>query len=105
MNAIDAALVCKALGDSHRMQIVQLLTQGELCACNLLEHFQIAQPTLSHHMKVLTECALVQSRKEWKNTYYSLNSDTLLAFRSFIDSLQCGEACYRRAEPCQEVQP
>ena len=77
MNAMDAALICRALGDSNRIQIVELLMNGEMCGCRLLEHFQIAQPTLSHHMKVLAECGLVNGRKEWKNTYYSLNCDVL----------------------------
>ena len=54
MNAMDAALICRALGDSNLIQIVELLMNGEMCGCRLLEHFQIAQPTLSHHMKVLT---------------------------------------------------
>ena len=69
MNAMDAAVICKALGDSNRIRIVELLTQGELCGCKLLEYFNITQPTLSHHMKVLAECGLICSRKEWKNTY------------------------------------
>ena len=50
MNAADAAMICKALGDPIRIRIVELLTDGELCACRILEHFQITQPTLSHHM-------------------------------------------------------
>ena len=93
MNAMDAALICRALGDSNRIQIVELLMNGEMCGCRLLEHFQIAQPTLSHHMKVLTECGLVNGRKEWKNTYYSLN---------------CGKACRQKSEDrdcCGEENP
>lgn len=89
MNAMDAAVICKALGDSNRIRIVELLTQGELCGCKLLEYFNITQPTLSHHMKVLGECGLVRSRKEWKNTYYSLNCETLTAFRNYIGTLTC----------------
>lgn len=98
MNAMDAALICRALGDSNRIQIVELLMNGEMCGCRLLEHFQIAQPTLSHHMKVLTECGLVNGRKEWKNTYYSLNCNVLTAFREYIDHLNCGKSCSRKSE-------
>ena len=98
MNAMDAALICRALGDSNRIQIVELLMNGEMCGCRLLEHFQIAQPTLSHHMKVLTECGLVNGRKEWKNTYYSLNCDVLTAFREYIDHLNCGKTCRQKSE-------
>ena len=53
MNTIDVALICKALGDTNRLQIVQMLVDGEKCACKLLEQFEITQPTLSHHMKIL----------------------------------------------------
>ena len=59
MNTIDIAVICKALGDSNRLQIVQMLSDGEKCGCKLLEAFEITQPTLSHHMKILCECGLV----------------------------------------------
>ena len=91
MNSIDAALICKALSDANRLQIVQLLTHGEQCTCHLLEHFKIAQPTLTHHMKVLAECDLLQSRKEGRWTFYSLNGGALAAFREFIAGLDCGK--------------
>lgn len=108
MNAMDAALICRALGDSNRIQIVELLMNGEMCGCRLLEHFQIAQPTLSHHMKVLTECGLVNGRKEWKNTYYSLNCNVLTAFREYIDHLNCGKSCSRKSgdrDCCDQENP
>ena len=53
MNAIDVALICKALDDANRLEIVQMLSDGEKCGCKLLERFEITQPTLSHHMKIL----------------------------------------------------
>ena len=89
MNTIDVALICKALGDSNRLQIVQMLSDGEKCACKLLEHFEITQPTLSHHMKILCECGLVEVRKEGKWSHYSLSCGTLAAFQRFIDGLSC----------------
>ncbi len=89
MNTIDVALICKALSDSNRIQIVMLLTKGELCACELLEHFDITQPTLSHHMKILSECRLLQNRKEGVKMFYSLNCETLTNFRDFIATLSC----------------
>ena len=60
-----------------------------MCACRLLEQFSITQPTLSHHMKVLCDCGLVNVRKEGKWIHYSLNCETLTAFRQFIDGLVC----------------
>ena len=89
MNEIDIALICKALGDSNRLRIVQMLADGELCACQLLEQFAITQPTLSHHMKVLCDCGLVSARKEGKWSYYTLSCETLSAFKGFIERLDC----------------
>lgn len=89
MTTIDIPLICKALGDANRLQIVQMLADGEKCGCKLLEKFEITQPTLSHHMKILCDCGLVVARKEGKWSLYSLNCNTLNAFKHFIDCLSC----------------
>lgn len=89
MNEMDIALVCKALGDSNRLKIVKMLSDGEKCGCKLLEAFDITQPTLSHHMKILCECGLVETRREGKWSHYSLNCDTLTAFKAFVGTLTC----------------
>ena len=87
MKAMDVALICKALGDPNRLEIVKMLSDGEKCGCKLLERFEITQPTLSHHMRILVECDLVKDRKAGKWHHYSLNNDTLSAFREYIDNL------------------
>ena len=89
LNEMDAAAICKALGDSNRLQIMKRLSTGEICAGKLLEQFRITQPTLSHHMKVLCECGLVTARKEGKWSHYSLNRKTLCSFGKFVASLSC----------------
>lgn len=89
MNEIDVALICKALSDSNRLKIVEMLSDGEKCGCKLLEAFEITQPTLSHHMKILCDCGLVETRKEGKWSHYSLNCETLQSFKAFISSLSC----------------
>ena len=89
MNTMDVALICKALGDSNRLQIVQMLSEGEKCGCKLLEAFEITQPILSHHMRILTECGLVNARKEGKWSHYSLNCETLKEYKQFIEGLSC----------------
>lgn len=66
MSSIDIALLCRALSDSTRLEIIQMLNDGEKCACKILEQFSITQPTLSYHMKILTDCGLVRTRKESK---------------------------------------
>ena len=89
MELTNVALICKALGDSNRLEIVQMLSDGEKCGCRILERFSITQPTLSHHMKILVESGLVNDRKEGKWHHYSLNCATLIEFKAFIGSLTC----------------
>ena len=91
MNSVDIALICKALGDSNRLEIIKMLSDGEKCGCKLLERFEITQPTLSHHMRILVECGLVNDRKAGKWHHYSLNCDTFAGFKSFIDEVICTE--------------
>lgn len=75
MNEIyeNNAKIFKALSDSNRLKIIDILSCGEKCACDILENFEFTQPTLSHHMKVLMECGLVECRKEGLWSYYTLN--------------------------------
>ena len=92
MKTMDVPLICRALGDSNRLEIVKMLADGEKCGCRLLDKFEITQPTLSHHMKILVECGLVNDRREGKWHHYSLNCNTLTEYKAFIDSLTC-EKC------------
>ena len=81
------AQLFKALSDPNRLMIIDMLSCGELCACVILEKFNITQPTLSHHMKTLCENGLVTGRKVGKWIYYSLNDEAMLAFRTFLEEL------------------
>lgn len=74
----------KALADPNRLMIVDMLSCGELCACKILEKFNITQPTLSHHMKILCDCGLVNGRKEGKWMYYTLNENRVQDFKDFL---------------------
>ena len=73
----NTAKKLKAISEPKRLRIVDMLSCGELCACEILEAFHITQPTLSHDMKVLTEAGIVNDRREGKNIYYSLNKEEL----------------------------
>ena len=79
--------ICKALSSPVRLEILKQLISGEKCACRLLESFDITQPTLSHHMRVLRDCRLVNDRKEDKWHYYSLNKNSLRQFEDFFSGL------------------
>lgn len=74
----------KALADENRLAIMLALQHGEKCGCVLLEEMNITQPTLSHHMKILCDSGLVNSRKEGKWMHYSLSKEGINAFRNMI---------------------
>ena len=88
MEASKASEIFKALGDENRVRIVELIAKnGEICACNLLDEFDITQPTLSHHMKILKTCGLVKSRKEGRWHHYSIDEKCLGEIKGFLESL------------------
>jgi ArsR family transcriptional regulator len=67
--------VFRAFADENRVRALELLCEGEQCACVLLDDMEISQPTLSHHMKILCESGIVKSRREGRWNYYSINTD------------------------------
>ena len=80
----DIISVSKALSDKNRVEIVKLLSENELCACHLLEHFDITQPTLSHHMKQLKESGLVKVTKKGTWNHYSINKEIIDEYINFL---------------------
>ncbi|MBV1709369.1 MAG: metalloregulator ArsR/SmtB family transcription factor [Erysipelothrix sp.] len=70
---MDAIACFKALSDETRFKIFMKLKAQELCACQILESFQITQPTLSFHMKKLLECGLVIGQRDGIWMRYRIN--------------------------------
>lgn len=87
-NYSQYSTIFKALSDETRIEILDILSHGELCACNILEEFHITQPTLSYHMKILCESGLVESRKEGIWMKYSIKNDALLLLRNLFDEIE-----------------
>jgi len=77
----------KALSDETRLEIIDLLGDGEMCACALLDQFEITQPTLSYHMKMLKDCGLVDSRKDGIWVKYSVNHEKLDELKDFFQTM------------------
>ncbi|MDD3519636.1 MAG: metalloregulator ArsR/SmtB family transcription factor [Actinomycetota bacterium] len=73
----DLVKMLKGLADETRLKIMKMLSSGELCACKILEEFDITQPTLSYHMKILTDCGLVNARREGAWMKYTINDENL----------------------------
>lgn len=83
----DYASVFKVLADESRLQIIDMLSCGEMCACKILEKLNITQPTLSYHMKLLTEIGLVTGVRSGAWMRYSLNQDKISELTLFIKQL------------------
>lgn len=82
------AEICKALSDPNRLMILNMLSENdELCACKILEKFEITQPTLSHHMKSLCQCGLVESHKVGKWTHYNINQAVFKEFYTVLAAI------------------
>ena len=60
----EMSQVFKALSDENRLTILKLLIQGETCGCTLIDKLPITQPTMSYHLKQLTNSGLIKSYKE-----------------------------------------
>jgi ArsR family transcriptional regulator len=73
------AAIAKALADPVRLQLVDVLRKhaGKVCVCELVPLFDLAQPTVSHHLKVLREAGLVASERRGLWAYYYVIPDSL----------------------------
>ncbi|NNM05499.1 MAG: winged helix-turn-helix transcriptional regulator [Gemmatimonadetes bacterium] len=67
----------QALADPNRLRILDALRNGERCVCRLTDSLEMAQPLLSHHLKVLREAGLVSGRKDGRWVHYSIIPDAL----------------------------
>ncbi len=84
----EHALLFKALSDETRLKILTMLgAEEETCACNLLENINITQPTLSYHMKILTECELIFARKDGSWIRYKTNPDKIRQIQKFLNEI------------------
>lgn len=77
--------VFKALADETRLKFIHMLAEGELCACKILEQFNITQPTLSYHMKILTDSGLVIGNREGAWMRYKLNYERMEELKEVLD--------------------
>lgn len=80
------AKVAKALADPIRIQLLDVLRRhaGKVCVCELVPLFEVSQPTVSHHLKVLRDAGLVASEKRGLWAYYYVLPDGLEALRTWL---------------------
>jgi ArsR family transcriptional regulator len=83
------ATVFKALSDPIRLRLLSLIAShetGEACVCDLTPHFNVSEPTISHHLKVLRESGLVTSERRASWVYYRLVPEALTGLSDLLDA-------------------
>jgi len=85
----ELAEMFKALSHPVRVQILDLISQGggELCACNIETHFDLTQPTISHHLKVLREAGLIRSENRGVWVHHQVNQEALSTLQAWLKGI------------------
>jgi ArsR family transcriptional regulator len=85
--AESTAALFKALGDPARVRIVNLLASsgGSVCACEFEPALGLSQPTVSHHLKKLTDAGLLEREQRGKWAYFSINSEAAAKLAGLVD--------------------
>lgn len=83
--ALDLAAAFKVMADPIRLRLLSIVAaQGETCACNLTEPLGKSQPTISHHLSVLTDAGLLRREKRGKWAWYSVAPERFAVLRDAL---------------------
>ena len=91
--AVELAGKLKALSDPVRLRLLSLIAShagGEACVCDLTPAFDVSEPTISHHLKVLRKAGLVTSERRASWVYYRLVPDALTGLSDLLDATGAG---------------
>ncbi len=94
----QARQLLKALADPLRLDLVQALSGGERCVCDLVADLNLAQSRLSFHLKVMREAGLIEAREEGRWVYYRLRAGALEQLQAWLGELAAG--CQAPARCC-----
>ncbi len=87
MNYKELSEIFKILSNDKRLEILDMLSCGELCACEIQKKFNITQPTLSYDMKLLKDSLLIIERIEGRSHYYRINEDYFKIINELFNNL------------------
>ena len=91
--AAESARIFKALGDPVRLRLLSLLAArqgGEVCVCDLTPAFELSQPTISHHLKLLRQAGLIDCERRGTWVYYWVRPEALTAAAALLRHLTPG---------------
>jgi ArsR family transcriptional regulator len=90
--AVDLAKVFKALGDPVRLRLMSMIASrgqgGEVCVCELTPAFDLSQPTISHHLKLLRQAGLIDCERRGTWVYYWALPGVLDKLAAFLSTAQ-----------------
>ncbi|MEU6553685.1 metalloregulator ArsR/SmtB family transcription factor [Streptomyces sp. NPDC046915] len=90
--AADLAKVFKALGDPVRLRLMSMIASrgaaGEVCVCELTPAFDLSQPTISHHLKLLRQAGLIDCERRGTWVYYWVLPGVLDKLAAFLTTTQ-----------------
>ncbi|MFF6802548.1 metalloregulator ArsR/SmtB family transcription factor [Streptomyces sp. NPDC012616] len=95
VQAAELAKVFKALGDPVRLRLLSMIASqaaGEVCVCDLTPAFDLSQPTISHHLKLLRQAGLIDCERRGTWVYYWALPSTLDRLSAFLATAQTAEA-------------
>ena len=86
--------VTKALADPNRLEILRLLAaqSGPLCACDIVDLFQLSQPTVSHHLKILKDAGLLCAERSGLWMFYEIRAEGVVALNGLLELLGSRQA-------------
>ncbi|HUP71031.1 MAG TPA: metalloregulator ArsR/SmtB family transcription factor [Acidimicrobiales bacterium] len=82
---VQTPTALRALAEPLRWRIVELLADEELCVCHIVEELGVAQPLVSHHLRILRDAGLVDTERYRYWTYYRLCPEALVPLRERLD--------------------
>ena len=89
MDTKSLVKIAKALSDPNRLRILQEISQAAQVGCSeLFDVAPVSQPSMSHHVKALVEAGLVESNKQGRCVYLSVNAEKLAELESFLQLLK-----------------
>jgi ArsR family transcriptional regulator, arsenate/arsenite/antimonite-responsive transcriptional repressor len=90
-----------ALGDETRLRVIDRLSEGEQCVCDLTDLLETGQSRLSFHLKILKDAGILKDRREGRWVYYSLNPEAVEKLERFVGDLKtCCQNLARRPRCC-----
>jgi ArsR family transcriptional regulator, arsenate/arsenite/antimonite-responsive transcriptional repressor len=91
-----------ALSDETRLRLLELLTDGEQCVCDLTDALKTGQSRLSFHLKTLKDVGLLTDRRDGRWVYYALSAEAVEELSDWVGSLKSrAQVARRRTQPCE----